>query len=282
MLLLVSGGIACFDRWWSMNWSMPRRSGWFSVAIGLTVAVVSALPGTSARAEPKFPGMFASQNDTANQRRRELDDLYRQDLATQLGQRGVPLKWQEHALAELTDWRDRIDAAYALRAQYAVDVDWRVTSLRDLTDMRLRAAKAAELSSLYGVRVDWRGYSWAALEGLRRSVVGLRAANPVRTHDADALAFPGSAGRPRRPGPTPKDPDAIIEPTFAFDTPLVWSRPFGQRGKSDPDAILIPTFVTVPTPPPGRDDIIDPWNSGNSGKWGNPEIPGGSGDSTRH
>lgn len=231
------------------------------LAIGVAVAsVLSTLRATPAFAQGAVPLPIAPQTDTTSQRRRELDDLHRQDLATQLSQRGVALKWQDHPLAELSDWRDRIDAAYALHAQYAVDVDWRVTSLRDLTDMRLRAAKAAELSTLYGLRVDWRGYSWAALEGLRRSVVGLRAANPVRTHDADALAFPGSAGRPRRPGPTPKDPDAIIEPTFAFDTPMVWSRPFGQRGKSDPDAILIPTFLTVPTPPPGRDDIIDPWS----------------------
>jgi len=249
------------DRLLSFEGTMHRWLGWLSVAIGATLAPVSTtLTINPAFADGKSVQPIAAQIDSPSQRRRELDDLHRQDVATELAQRGVPLKWQDHTLAELTDWRDRTDAAYTLHAQHAVDVDWRVTSLRDLTDMRLRAAKAAELSSLYGIRVDWRGYSWAALEGLRRSVVGLRAANPIPTHDADALAMPGSAGPPRRPGPIPQDPDAIIEPTFAFDTPAVWSRPFGRRGKADPDAILIPTFVSVPTPPPGRDDIIDPWN----------------------
>ena len=255
-----------------MSWHQRRRSrssslsGAFGLclALGLDVAVASALCATSAFAAPNLPSAQAVPPDSTTQRRRELDDLHRQDLATELAQRGVPLKWQEHGLAELTDWRDRIDAASALRAQYRVDVDWRVTSLHNLTDMRLRAAKASELSSLYDVQVDWRGYSWVALESLRRSVAGMRAANPAGVFAGDALARPGSSGRPRRPGFHPKDPDAIIEPTFAFDTTLVWSRPFGRRGRDDPDAILVPTFVTVPTPPPGRDDVIDPWGTGNS------------------
>ena len=231
---------------------------WFLVTIG--VASTAAAITTPALAEGKTSFPSTVQADAGSQRRRELDNLHRQDVATQLAERGIALKWQEYGLSELTDWRDRIDAATALRAQYAVGVDWRVTSLRDLTDMRLRAAKASTLSSLYGIRVDWRGYSWAALDQLLRAVVGLRVVNPIGTHDSDALALPGSAGTPRRPGPSPRDPDAIIEPTFAFDTPPVWARPFGRRGKPDPDAILIPTFVTVPTPPPGRDDLIDPWN----------------------
>jgi len=68
----------------------------------------------------------------------------------------------------------------------------------------------------------------------------------------DALAAPGTAGVRRRLGRRPIDPDAIIEPTFAFDTPLVWARPFGRRGASDPDAILVPAFVTAPTHPLAR------------------------------
>ena len=219
------------------------------------------LPTGAAFAEPRPPAALVTEADTATQRRHELDDLHRQDLSAQLAQRGVALKWQDHTLVELTDWRDRIDAAYALHAQYGVDVDWRVTSLRSLTDMRLRAAKAAELSNLYDVRVDWRRYSWVALESLRRNVAGLQGAKPPAPGPADALATPGSVGQPRRLGFRPTDPDAIIEPTFAFDSPPAWARPLGRRGVIDPDAILVPSFVSVPTPPLGRDDIINPWRS---------------------
>jgi hypothetical protein len=208
-----------------------------------------------------MPVSFANPDaSAAAQRQRELDDMRREDVAAQLALLGVLLKWQDHTLAELVDWRDRIEAAVILRVQYRVDVDWRATSLRELTEMRLRAAKASELSSLYGVQVDWRRYSWVALEGLRRRMARLPAPDPASTSFAsDGLAKPGSSGRPRRPGRYPRDPDAIIEPTFAFDTPLIWSRPLGRGRHSDPDAILIPTFVTVPSPPAGRDDVIDPW-----------------------
>jgi hypothetical protein len=181
-------------------------------------------------------------------------------VASQLTLLGVPLKWQEHTLAELIDWRDRIEAAVTLRVQYRVDADWRVTSLPDLIEMRLRATKASELSSLYGLRVDWRRYSWFALEDLRRQMARRRPTSSSPAFSADGLATPGSAGPPRRHGLHPRDPDAIIEPTFAFDTPLIWSRPFGRHARSDPDAILVPTFLTVPSPPVGRDDLIDPWN----------------------
>ncbi len=193
------------------------------------------------------------------QQRKELDDLRREDVASQLALLGIALKWQDHPLAELVDWRDRIEAAVTLRVQYRVDVDWRVTSLRELIDMRLRAAKASELASLHGVQVDWRRYSWVALEAMRRQIQMTRLSHTTAAPGTDALATPGSAGRPRRPGVRPKDPDAIIEPTFAFDTTLIWARPFGRRGKPDPDAILVPTFVTVPSPPIGPNDVIDPW-----------------------
>jgi hypothetical protein len=228
-----------------------------------TAGASSTVPAMQPRAEShpedrRRPG--SHQIDAAAQRRRELDDLRREDVASQLMLLGVPLKWQEHTLAELVDWRDRIEAAVTLRVQARVDADWRVTSLSDLIDMRLRAAKASELSSLYGLRVDWRRYSWIALEDLRRRMAKQQAHSSA-DFPADGLVTPGSAGSPRRHGLGPMDPDAIIEPTFAFDTPMIWSRPFGRHRKPDPDAILVPTFVTVPTPPIGRDDLIDPWST---------------------
>ena len=214
-------------------------------------------------ADPRSIGNPRHETDwrSITQQRRELDDLRREDVASQLALLGVAVKWQDHTLAELVDWRDRIEAAVTLRVQYRVDVDWRVTSLRDLIDMRLRASKASELASVHGVLVDWRRYSWVALEGMRRQMQRARPDNSTAALAADALATPGSAGRPRRPGVRPKDPDAIIEPTFAFDTTLVWARPFGRRARPDPDAILVPTFVTVPSPPIGPNDVIDPWET---------------------
>jgi hypothetical protein len=224
-----------------------------------TNASATAAPANGARPNDKSPNDPRAAGSFA-QRRRELDDMRREDVAAQLALLGVSLKWQDYTLADLIDWRDRIDAAVTLRVQFRVDVDWKVTSLRDLTDMRLRAAKASDLSGAYGVRVDWRRYSWVALESLRRQMAKL---SPVRSETplaADGLARPGFSAHYKHLGTRPKDPDAIIEPMFAFDTPLFWSRPSNRRGKSDPDAILVPTFVTVPSPPLGRDDVIDPWN----------------------
>jgi hypothetical protein len=243
---------------------MIRRFQGILLAGGVVASFASWMPAATAESKPPAVSARASQrkpaSDSAAQRQRELNDMWREDVAAQLALLGVPLKWQDHTLAELVDWRDRIEAAVTLRVQYRVDVDWRATSLRELTEMRLRAAKASELSSLYGVHVDWRRYSWVSLEGLRRRMSTL-SRDPIgaSAFAADGLARPGSTGKPRRPGRYPRDPDAIIAPTFAFDTPLIWSRPFGQRAQPDPDAILIPTFVTVPSPPAGRDDVIDPW-----------------------
>jgi hypothetical protein len=185
----------------------------------------------------------------AEQKRRELEDLRREDVAAQLALLGLPLVWQEHSLAELLDWRDRIEAAVTLRVQHRVQVDWRLTSLADLNDMRLRASKAAELATQYGVRVDWRQYSWPALESMRRQVARLHPTSGASAFADDALAAPGSVGVRRRLGHRPVDPDAIIAPTFAFDTPLVWARPSGRRRAADPDAILVPAFVTAPSHP---------------------------------
>ncbi len=215
---------------------------------------VSAPPAIPPRRDP-------NPSTALDQQRRERDDLHREDVAAELAQMGLPLKWQAFTLDQLTDWRDRLRAAQSLRTQYGVEADWRMLSLASLTDLRLRAAKAAELSSVYGVRVDWRRYSWVALEALRREVAKLpsTAAGNVTATTANTLARPGSSQDRRRFASRSKDPDAILEPTFAFDTPMVWSRPFGRRGKTDPDAILVPTFVTVPPPPMGPDDLIDPW-----------------------
>lgn len=234
--------------------SPQRRSWWLrrGLAVAFVVTGCAALLTQPVAAQGPRSGQTAGKPaptpdlSAPEQRRREFENLRREDVAAQLALLGVPLVWQEHTLAQLLDWRDRIEAAVTLRVQYHVDVDWRVLSLAELNDLRLRAAKAAELATLYGVRVDWRQYTWAALESMRRQVARLRPTRAPAFAD-DALAAPGSAGQRRRPGRRPADPDAIIEPTFAFDTPLVWSRPFGRSGPRDPDAILVPTFVTTPT-----------------------------------
>jgi hypothetical protein len=211
-----------------------------SVAARGRAAAQGPLPRRTV-AKPAIPEVSA-----AEQRRREVENLRREDVAAQLALLGVPLVWQEHALAQLLDWRDRIEAAVTLRVQHRVDVDWRTTSLAELNDMRLRASKATELASQYGVRVDWRQYTWAALESLRRQVERLRPMAAPAFAD-DSLAAPGSVGRRRRLGRRPTDPDAIIEPTFAFGALPFWSRPLARRGPPDPDAILIPAFVTTPS-----------------------------------
>jgi hypothetical protein len=214
--------------------------------------------------EPAAGAAPSSASAMTAEKRRALDDLKRQDLATALALRGVSLKWQDYDLTQLADWRDRIDAAYALHAQHGVDVDWRVTSLPVLSDMRVRAAKASELASAYGITVDWRLYAWGDLERLRLSAARASRGTPSTLTAGDRLAPFGSVGPARRLGTRPRDPDAIIEPTFAFDSPSVWARPFGRQAKEDPDAILVPAFVTAPSPPEDgaleRDDLIDPWH----------------------
>ena len=232
-------------------WSPPPRLVPLVFAIASFVALAARGPAAAQGPLPRRTGAkpSAPEVSTVEQRRREVENLRREDVAAQLALLGVPLVWQEHALAQLLDWRDRIEAAVTLRVQHHVDVDWRTTSLAQLNDMRLRASKATELASQYGVRVDWRQYTWAALESLRRQVARLRPSAAPPFAD-DALAAPGSVGRRRRLGRRPSDPDAIIEPTFAFGTLPFWSRPVGRRGPPDPDAILIPAFVTTSSQPP--------------------------------
>lgn len=222
-------------------------------ALTIVACLGAAVAAGSARAQtPKrIPSgqAPAPESSTAEQRQREFEDLRREDVAAQLALLGLPLAWQEHTLAQLLDWRDRIEAAVTLRVQHRVDVDWRLTSLVALNDMRLRASKAAELATRYGVRVDWRHYSWPALEALRRQVARLRSPPSTTFGDDDALAAPGTMGQRRPPGRRPTDPDAIMKPTFAFDTALAWSRQSARRGRVDPDAILVPVFLMAATEP---------------------------------
>ena len=164
--------------------------------------------------------------DTLARRRREVDELQRQDVAAALAQLGVA-------------------------------VDWRTTSLEQLLDMRLRAAKAAELRARYGITVDWRRYSWERLEGVRRTLAGMEAPAapaPRRAGGGDDVMRPTFAARPARRS-TAGDPDAVLTPTFAAHPappPVVWG---------DPDAVLSPTFASRlrwPTPGQDPDGLISP------------------------
>jgi hypothetical protein len=200
---------------------------------------------------------------TKGQMRREAEDLQRQDVAADLTRMGMSVKWQEHTLGDLLDWRARMQMAQVLRWHYGVEVDWRSSSLPKLTDMRLRANKAGELSSSYGVTVNWQRYSWAALESLRRKMArlpALEAGASGAALDEDALVRPGLGRRGRGWRPfAPEDPDRLLAPTFAFNTPLVWSRHPSHATRWDRDALIRPTFVPVPPPAQGPDDVIDPW-----------------------
>jgi hypothetical protein len=234
-------------------------------------------PGRAARepATATGPASFAAR------RRREVDELRRQDLAQALGEHGIAVRWQDHSLAELTDWRDRLEAARALHEQYATDVDWRRVSLPTLLEMRLRASKADELLATYRIAVDWRAYTWSDLERLRVSLAALHpapvpgeAASQDKGWDADALApfdsaRASSTRRPTRPltrvRTTLYDPDAIIEPLFAAETWSPVSRRTGRFGRPDPDAILAPSFEKiaphVSSAPGDADELIEPFTS---------------------
>lgn len=252
----------------------------------LCAALGAALGGAVAQAGEPPPGRTAREPANANasgnlaaRRRREVEDLRRQDLALALADEGVAVRWQEHSLAELTDWRARIEAARALHVQYATDVDWRALSLANLLDMRLRASKADELQATYRIAVDWRSYTWSDLERLRVSLAALHPAPPpgdglpqVATGDSDALA-PFDAGRSsaahgRRAARVRMnlyDPDAIIEPLFAAEAWSAASRRTGRLGRLDPDAILAPSFEKIAphisTNNDDADELIEPFTS---------------------
>jgi len=228
-------------------------------------------PGRAARAPANPPGNLAAS------RRREVDELRRQDLAQALADEGIVVRWQEHSLAELTDWRARIEAARALHDRYATDVDWRAVSLATLLDMRLRAGKADELQATYRIAVDWRAYTWVDLERLRVSLAALHPAPPpgdtpqqLARGDADALA-PFDPARASRVPPRARvrmnlyDPDAIIEPLFAAETWSAVSRRTGRLGRLDPDAILAPSFEKIAphitTDSGDGDELIEPFTA---------------------
>jgi len=251
----------------------PPRLVWMSAALAAALAGIVAparaaepSPGPTAReaAPAGTPGAFATR------RRREADELRRQDVAQALGDQGIIVRWQDHSLAELTDWRARIEAARALHDQYATDVDWRAVPLAHLLDMRLRAAKAQELQDTYRIAVDWRGYTWIDLERLRVSLAALHPAPPpadapprIAKWDADALApFDPARPLPRVPMNL-YDPDAIIEPMFAAEGWSAVSLRSRRASHLDPDAILAPSFEKIP-PHFDRgdaDDLIEPFTA---------------------
>lgn len=251
-----------------MLWQPPRLA-LLSAALG--VALVGAVRSAGAAELPAGRASGESAQATsgtfAARRRREVDELRRQDLAQALADEGIAVRWQDHSLAELTDWRDRIEAARALHDQYTTNVDWRAISLPNLLDMRLRAAKAEDLQSTYRIAVDWRGYTWNDLERLRASLAALHpapppadAAPPIATWDADALAPFDPTRPPARVPMNLYDPDAIIEPLFAAEA---WSSSSPHGRRLDPDAILAPSFEKIPPHLDlgDRDELIEPFTA---------------------
>jgi hypothetical protein len=201
----------------------------FATAWALGLVAVTVVPRSARAASPEAesdppirrpaaPGAsFGAQAQAQSEalRRRDIDDMRRQDAAAALGRLGTPVAWQEHALRELQDWRMRAEAAEALRTEHGVTVDWRQLSLDRLLDMRVRAAKAAEISAAFGVAVDWQLWSWVELEAMRRTLerMGGRSVG-ADTHEAGAE-------------------------TKAIPTPC-WSR--GSRPASRREAVTAPTI----------------------------------------
>ena len=242
----------------------PRSRIASGALASLTGLALLSLPAFAAASGP---GHEDGAPAAASWRRsRETDDLRRKDLVAALAARGVTAR-PTQSLAELVDWRERIDAARALAAQVGLEVDWRMLSLGALTDMRLRAAKAAELRANFGIGVDWRRYTWADLERLRLSLTALHPAGPVApgpattAWDADALAPFDPNRHLVRPRPAVHDPDAIFEPVFASEG---GRNAFARDRKSrrfHPDAVLAPTFGKAPLRSGEPDDLIDPWGT---------------------
>lgn len=260
--------------------SIVRAAAFASVTGGLVglalgaPAARAALPDLAVLTTgPAVPAATVADRGAApspSRRQRDLDDLRRQDVARDLQSRGLNVRWQEHPVAELLDWRDRVDAARALAADFGVKVDWRAESAAGLTDMRLRAAKAAELQAAFGLVLDWRRYSWSQLERVRSSLAGMtsdpsRGATtgggraPARS-DAlyrDALAPFEPNRKARRGARNFRDRDAIIEPLFAS---TLSSRAAMRVAALHPDGILEPDF-SRPSPRPserGADALVKP------------------------
>jgi hypothetical protein len=209
---------------------MLRPAGMALVAI-LVAAPLFAAPSGRGLLGGKKPGADAAPDgetpaQSETRRRREIDELARQDVAQ------------------------------ILRAQFGVDVDWRASSLEKLWEMRLRAAKAAELRTKHGVTVDWRRFSWDQLENMRLGIVrfqqqprgadglvplGSMRATPGRevVGDPDSLIRPTFTGRVEQAGARrSRDADDVIRPTFAARRATVGPR-------NDPDALLPPTFAPL-------------------------------------
>jgi hypothetical protein len=158
-------------------------------------------PGTNASAPAPGGGLTGSL-DSAH--RRELDDIHRQDMATALARHNILIDWHEHKLAELVDWRDRVEVASLIGVEHDLQLDWRTMSLADLNDIRLRASKSAELAGAFGVTIDWRLYSWRQLEELRRAVAKIQASEVPNTADGKGRkqrSAPGQA-KPTSPATT--------------------------------------------------------------------------------
>jgi hypothetical protein len=260
------------------EWFDVRGNAFCGVALAVGLAVGVTMPGKRAQAAESGALTTAAEQATAGlstRRRREVDELRRQDIAQTLAEQGIVLRWQDQSLAEITDCRDRFEAARALHALHGIDVDWRAVPLATLIDMRLRAGKADELRTTYGIAIEWRAYSWNDLERLRLSLVAIHPTVPpppeapvATTSDSDALApfdespsTSSSRHRARRVTTNFYDPDAIIEPLFASDTSRSSSSQAARFGRLDPDAILAPSFEGLPPRTGEGDDLIDPWHA---------------------
>ena len=177
---------------------------------GAATAAASPTTNTSAAA----PGV-ALTGSLDSVHRRELDDIHRQDMATALARHNILIDWHEHKLAELVDWRDRVEVASLIGVEHDLQLDWRTMSLADLNDIRLRASKSAELASAFGVTIDWRLYSWRQLEELRRAVARIQASEVPNTADGKGRK---QKNVPAQPKPSsPAAPGARADRTAVTD-----------------------------------------------------------------
>jgi len=181
----------------------PVRSGSAQPG-GAPVKTTVAAPTASTTAAPTTNAPASGTGLTGpldSVHRRELEDIHRQDMATALARHNVVIDWREHKLAELIDWRDRVEVASLIGVEHDLVLDWRTMSLADLNDIRLRAGKSAELASAFGVTIDWRLYSWRQLEELRRAVAKIQASEVPNTADGKGRKPRPVAARAKPTGP---------------------------------------------------------------------------------
>lgn len=238
-----------------------ERSVVFVPAFLLGVMASAQAAGTRSDGAPpravRPPAPFGPEAQAQSEalRRREIDDLRRQDLAAALARLGEPLRWQDHPLRELAERRARVEAAEALRAEHGVTVDWHKLTLDELLDLRVRAAKGGELANAFGISIDWQRYSWIELEALVRTMRRMGARSGESGGPVGPAAATGSSGarllaptflaRPERERGSGSDPDAVIAPNFV-------AHRSATSAEHDPDAVIRPRFV--PRPPPRPDD----------------------------